>query len=440
MKEKISVILKSKSFYIAFSVLLAIGAWLMVISSQNPKESRSIEVPITFVNRNVLVENDLVDNSATTMPTTVTVKVSGSEVFIDQLQPSDLYVEVDYKQVTGPGNITLKIKEPECETLGVSVDSYYPMEIECVYDKTVERYIEVQVDWDESVTADGISIISAEAEPSNVLVTGYSMVVEQISAVRVNLADLGSKITKSGTTSLPCRFYNEAGEDISYNFASEKVTVKYTTGKIVPVKYSIAGTPAANYYVASHLPSVTSVTLTGDSDAINKISAINLGNISVQGKNDSFTSSVKISDYLPEDVTVVDVTQIDVKVNISKYSSKTFAVTADKLKIAGEKQEYTYSYTMNSNTISLTGTETDLNKVTDSSVNCLLDVSALAEGTHTVKISVTLPDGVSLQGEYNCTVVVSKKNTTVPDSTAATNEPEATPNSEPAPVSVVEVG
>ncbi len=440
MKEKVSHILKSKGFYIAFSILLAIGAWLMVVSSENPKESRSIEVPITFVNRNVLTENDLVDNSATTMPATVTVKVSGSEVFVEKLQPSDLYVEVDYQQVTGPGNITLKIKEPVCDTLGVSVDSYYPTEIECVYDKTVERYIDVQVDWDDNVTASGISIISAEAEPSNILVTGYSMMVDQIASVRVNLADMGAEITKSGTTSLVCRFYNEAGEDISYNFDSEKVTVRYTTGKTVPVTYNITGTPAQDYYIASHLPSVTSVTLTGDSDAISKISAINLGSLNVQGASESFSRTVKISDLLPEGVTVVDVSEISVSVNISRYSSKNFAVNTDKLKVSGKSPDYAYSYVLNRDSVNLTGTEAALNKITDSTVTYSIDVSGLKEGSHSVKISFVLPDGVSLQGEYTCTVTVA--------SAASTNttEPTTTPGSdidngtEPQPASVVEVG
>ena len=143
MKEKISEIFKSKTFYIVFSIVLAIGAWLLVIDSKNPRDSRTIEVPISFVNKNVLEEKDLVDNSATTLPTTVTVKISGAEVFLDRVQPSDFYVEVDYNQVTGPGDITLEIKEPVCEPLGISVDSYYPMNIERIYDKTVEKYMDV---------------------------------------------------------------------------------------------------------------------------------------------------------------------------------------------------------------------------------------------------------------------------------------------------------
>ena len=97
MKDRLSVLLKSKTFYIVSSILLAIGAWLLVVSSQNPSESRSLEVPITFVNHQVLTQNDLVDNSPTTQPTKVTVKVSGSAAFIEKLQPSDIYVDHHFR-------------------------------------------------------------------------------------------------------------------------------------------------------------------------------------------------------------------------------------------------------------------------------------------------------------------------------------------------------
>lgn len=433
MKDRLSVFLKSKTFYIVFSILLAIAAWLMVVSSQNPSESRSLEVPITFVNRQMLSQNDLVDNSPTTQPTKVTVKVSGSAAFIEKLQPSDIYVEVDYNQIKTPGAVTVKIKEPVCETLGVTVDSYYPTEIACVYDKKIEKYIDVAVDWDESLMADGVTIVNATAEPASILITGFSMMLEQIDSVRANIADAvkPGSISQSGSASLVCRFYNAAGDDISYNFDTEKVTVKYTTGKVVPVTYTITGTPDSEYYVSSHMPSVSSVVLTGDSAAISDISSINLGDISVQGAKGNFTKTVNINELLPPGVSAAGTETVTVTVNVEQYAVKELGISTDKLRKVGENGDYNYSYSFNSSGISVKGTEAVLNRLEESSLSYSLDVSGKTPGTYEMEIRFSLPDGVQLQNKYTCVVKISSNYTATPSNFPTETPAAPTPTAAP---------
>lgn len=418
MKDRISVVFKSRSFYIVFSILLAIGAWILVVSSQNPSESRTLEVPITFVNRQVLSRNDLVDNSPTTQPTKVTVKVSGSAAFIEKLQPSDIYVEVDYEQVTTPGAVTIKIDKPVCETLGVKVDSYYPTEINCVYDKKIEQYIDVAVDWDESLMAEGVTIVNAISEPASILVTGFSMLLDQIDSVKVNIADAvkAGSISQSGSASLVCRFYNAEGEDISYNFDTEKVTVKYTTGNIIPVTYTITGTPDRDYYVSSHTVSASSVVLTGDSSVLSKISSIDLGDINVQGAKENFTKTVNINELLPEGVSASGTEVVTVTVNIEQYSVKELNIHTDKLRKVGENGDYNYAYSFNSSKVMVKGTASAINRLDENTLSYSLDVSGRTPGTHELEMKFNLPDGVQLQGRYTCTVTIENRSTEPPSS------------------------
>lgn len=51
-KAKLDKILKSKSFYVVVSILLGIVSWLLVLNYTNPKETRSLEIPLTILNRN----------------------------------------------------------------------------------------------------------------------------------------------------------------------------------------------------------------------------------------------------------------------------------------------------------------------------------------------------------------------------------------------------
>jgi len=250
--------------------------------------------------------------------------------------------------------------------------------------------------------------------------------VDRIASVKVNLADMGSKISKSGSVSLSCHFYDKNGAEITRDFAGEKVVVRYTTGKIVPVKYNLIGAPADGYYVVSHLPSVTSVTLTGDAEVINDISSVNLSNISIQGSNKNFTKGVNISDFLPKGVSAVGVSQVDISINISKYATKTVAISQDKLKKTGENTGYLYEYVLSDNNLQIKGTESALGRVTDTSISYSIDVTKLGEGTHkNVKVTFELQEGVTMDNIVTCDVKVT------PLATPGENQPQPTEPAEP---------
>ena len=344
--------------------------------------------------------------------------------------------------MTGPGAVTVKISEPVCETLGVTVDSYYPMEIECVYDKKIEKYIDVTVDWTEDLLADGVSLVNAVAEPASLLISGFSMDLDQIASVRANLGDALAKgsISQSGSANLVCRFYNAEGEDISYNFDTEKVTVKYTTGKEIPVTYSLTGTPDGGYYVSDHTASVSSVILTGDPAALRAVSAIDLGAVSVQNVKETFTKSVSLKELLPDGISSPGTESVSVTVTVEPYATKELAVSADAMRKNGESDEYTYSYLLGRSVVTVKGTSAALSGLEAGSLSYYLDVSDLDPGTHTREVHFQLPDGIWLQTGVTCTVTVTgsraaesvQSPTEAPDSSNQTPGP-AEPTESPEP-------
>ena len=431
-KEKVSSFLKSNTFYVILSIAFAIVVWLLVIGSQNPTEIRSIEVPITFVNRNTLTEKDLVDTSVTTQPTKVTVKIKGAETFIEKIQPSDIYVEVDYSQIKGTGETTVKISEPVIETLGVKVESFYPTEYECTYDKKIEKYIDIEVEWTDDLAADGVSIVDAKAEPSNILVTGFSMLLDQIASVKANLADTlkPGSVTDDGSASLVCRFYNAEGDDISYNFDSEKVLVRYTTGKVVPITYTITDIPANGYYVESDKISVANAILSGKKDRLATINSINLGNISVAGASATFEKTFDISDRIPDGVTLKTANQVTVTIEIAAYVTKDISLNTDKLRKIGENNSYSYKYELEDAKVTVRGSAKKIEALQDGAVSYSVDVSALAAGNGRAEIKFNLPEGITVLGTHYCKVEVSAqgKESAEPSNTT---QPEHSPTPEP---------
>lgn len=426
-REKVSAFMKSNTFYIIVSVAFAITVWLLVLGTKNPTETRTIEVPITFTNRNTLAEQDLVDTSITTQPTKVTVKVKGAEAFIEQIQPSDIYVEADYSQITGPGQTTVKISNPVVDGIGVSVESYYPTEFECIYDKKIEKYIDVDVDWTADLAADGVSIVDAQAEPSNILITGFSMLLDQVKTVKVNLGDTLKKgsVTNDGSISLVCRFYNENGDDISYNFDTEKVVVRYTTGKVIPISYTITDNPANGYYVESDKISAAKAIVSGTKEKLAQINGINLGQISVAGANATFTKKFDISDKIPSDIILKEPAEVTVTITIAQYETKEITLNPDKLRKIGENSENSYKYTLESAKATLRGSAEKIKELQDGAVSYSVDVSNAKNGVQYVEIRFNLPEGISTQGTYRCKVEVDEQKhvTPTPD---VTHEPEHT--------------
>lgn len=433
-RDKVSAFMKSNTFYIIVSVAFAIVAWLLVLSSQNPTETRTIEVPITFINRNVLAEQDLVDTSITTQPSKVTVKVKGAEAFIEQIQPSDIYVEADYSQITEAGQATIKISEPVVDGIGVSVESYYPTEFECIYDKKIEKYIDVDVEWSDDLAADGVSIVDAQAEPSNILITGFSMLLDQVKSVKVNLADTIKKgsVTNDGSISLVCRFYNEDGDDISYNFDTEKVVVRYTTGKIIPISYTITDNPANGYYVESDKISTENAIISGTKEKLDLINKINLGQISVAGANATFTKKFDISDKIPADVILKEPAEVTVTISIAKYETKEISINPDKLRKIGENSSYTYKYSLDTTKVVVRGAADKIKDLQEGAVSYSVDVSNAKKGVQNLDIRFNLPEGISTQGTYRCRVEVSEhKGATDAPEVTSTPEHSFEPTSEP---------
>ena len=133
---KLKKFFRSKSFYVIISVLLGIMTWLMVLNYTNPTETRTLEIPLNILNKNSPASLGLSDRNSS-VPEKITVKASGRADIIGNLAASDLYAAVDFAKITKAGAMTINVKEPECNKLGIKIVDYYPKTIDIMYDKLV---------------------------------------------------------------------------------------------------------------------------------------------------------------------------------------------------------------------------------------------------------------------------------------------------------------
>jgi hypothetical protein len=73
---KFQKLIRSKTFYVIISVLLGIMTWLLVLNYTNPREKRSLDIPLRILNENNPSSLGLSDRGAA-VPNSVTVMASG---------------------------------------------------------------------------------------------------------------------------------------------------------------------------------------------------------------------------------------------------------------------------------------------------------------------------------------------------------------------------
>ena len=415
MKDKIKSFIDSKTFYIILSIVLAICAWLLVLSYTNPMKSRTMEIQIDFLNSDAPANLDLQDQTVT-YPKIATVTVSGRQDVLNNLAASELEVTVDLSEITKAGTTKLKVSKPTCERLGVTINDYYPKTIEFTYDTVVRKNLEVRIKQDNSLLKEGYAFASVTSTLSSIPVSGLASLLDSCSHVEVNVADSiePGTLDANKTAAFLARFISTTGEDITHRFNTEQITVNIQIAKKVNLTYTLSGKPAADYYVSKEGVSPAYVLVVGNYDALKSLDSIPLGNLSVEGKTGNAELSVDVATKLQPGLSLVTKTTAKITAEIKALQTKTFTVNAEDINWAGKSDQFNYTLTPESLTVTVKGKETDISKLTLASMEPTLDLQD-KDATGTYNIVLKFPGlaknfkDCELVGEYVLTVEIANK-------------------------------
>ncbi len=440
MREKIRNILNKKSFCIVLSIVLAIAAWLAVLSFSNPMVSRTLEVPITFENENAPSTLDLKDMTVT-YPKTASVTVTGRQDTLNNLSGSEISVLCDMQLITEAGETEIKISKPKCDRIGVTVSDYYPKSITFNYDKTAVKNLDVRVIYDNALLKSGYEYVSVTPSLSSIPVAGMKSLLDTCEYIRVDLSDSidAGTLDSNKNAAYLVKYYSFAGENISHNFPEEKVTVEIQVGKRVGLNYSISGEPETGFYLNGSGISVDSVVLQGNADVLQDISIIDLGTVNISGANEGIVNTFSLSDYLPSGVTAVGDQQVTVTAKIDPFVEKEFDVPLSALTIPGKNEsEFDYTITPGQYTVVIRGRKEDMDLFKIASAIPTLDLRGCEIGQYHISLTFGALDTsiYTVEGEYVFSVAISKKvvvtPTPVPTATP-TPTPTSTPTATPSP-------
>lgn len=424
MKEKIFNNLSLKIVSAVFAVIL----WTVIVNIYDPNTSYTFSnITVQLVNTQSLTEKnytfEVVDGGK------ISVTVSGPKSVVTDLKTSDIAATADLSKVTAftdyvdiqvqvvkDGQVLNNVEAvPRTSALKLSIEN-----------RDTNTYA-VNVNTT-GTPANGYAVASTTTSPTYIKVTGPTSLVEGVASVGVDVDVSGAKGTVN--TQSDINMYDSDGniitnEELEMSSETADVIVEMARTKTVPVVVKTSGTPSQDCVVTGTSLSQTSVVISGQQEALSKIDNITIPSsaVSVDGLSEDKTYTFRLTDYVPSGVKIVSDTRLQVTVKISKASTKTVHISSDAIKIENVSSGYNAVIEGTGIDVIITGRGTVLDNISATDITCSVNAAGLSAGTHSVDVSVSVPDGCSVSGSSSVKLTLSaKQQETTADNSSQTQQ------------------
>ena len=425
MKEKIFNNLSLKIVSAVFAVIL----WTVIVNIYDPNTSYTFSnITVQLVNTQSLTEKnytfEVVDGGK------ISVTVSGPKSVVTDLKTSDIAATADLSKVTAftdyvdiqvqvvkDGQVLNNVEAvPRTSALKLSIEN-----------RDTNTYA-VNVNTT-GTPANGYAVASTTTSPTYIKVTGPTSLVEGVASVGVDVDVSGAKGTVN--TQSDINMYDSDGniianEELEMSSETADVIVEMARTKTVPVVVKTSGTPSQDCVVTGTSLSQTSVVISGQQEALSKIDNITIPSsaVSVDGLSEDKTYTFKLTDYVPSGVKIVSDSRLQVTIKISKASTKTVHISSDAIKIENVSSGYNAVIEGTGIDVIISGTGTILENISATDITCNVNAAGLSAGTHSVDVSVSVPDGCRVleSSSVKLTLSAKQQETTVDNSSSQTQQ------------------
>ena len=401
------------------SLIVGIIIWGVVVNVSDPIiESTYSGVQVEIINsESASFQNktyQVLDGSDT-----ITVTISAKRSINDLLTKENIRAIADLADLNADkGTIRIHLEtnkyNDKIESIRAkSNDSVY-LEIEDMMKKQFSITAAVSGEPEEGYVAGDVIL-----DQNVVSVQGPESLVSSIDKAVVEASIAG--MSNSISTTSPIKFYDADGNVIDSsrficNVTSISLKVDILSQKEVGFKFNTTGTPQEGYVISGDITSdVETIMIAGKNPIIGAISTINLpGNtIDIEGKNETFTTTIDVTKYLPENAILSDAEfeekyegKITVTVPIEKLESRVVEVLGENITLADyDETKYSLSIVESSVNIGISGLASTVNNVGSGDIKGIISVkeymnekglSELKDGIIAFPAQLEMPEGVTL--------------------------------------------
>ena len=397
-------ILKTLTKNLGFKILAVVFAfilWLVVYNTDDPTVTVSYTTNVTVENASAVTDMNKcyeVLNGTNTVSFAVTAKRS----VLNKLEDTDftavadmnrMIVNEDGDKANVPIEITSKRSNSSLKYNGKN--KYLEVSLE---DLMKRRFI-ITADTSGKV-ADGYALGEVTVTNPNVLnVSGPASIVNKIDSVVATIDVDGMSMNLSDNV-IPA-LYDADGQEIDttkLKLSNTTVTIsaKILSVKEIPLVFSTSGVPYGDNRVVEISSKPETIKVKGSSTTLNPLSSLNIPGdvLNVSGASEDITTTIDISEYLPDGVELVNASDatVTVTVRIEAYELKKFNLSTSQINVNGLDSNYDLSFDQSTVAVTVSGLKNDLNKLNTRQLSASIDVTDLGVGTHQVNLDLNLDE------------------------------------------------
>ena len=416
IKQKLTKNLGLKVMAFVFSLFL----WLIVVNVDDPVTQQTFSnIPVSLENQDIITQQGNVYQVLDGQ--NVTAVISARRSVLQDIESDDIIATADIKEMdTDTGLIPVKISVANL-TAGrdYQTAASVPNNLRIQVEKSGKKVLPLTASTSDVSTRDGYIIGNTTVSPERVTITGAESQIEVIDRAVAYVEASG--LSKDTDLTAELRLLDKNGNildqnQLTNNLGEDGITVhlEILGSKSVPLNFGVSGTPADGYQYVGVSSEPESVVIYGTQDVLNEIDSIDIpdSEINIDGATENVETSIDITPYLPEGVSLGDEVTGTVIATalIEEEGMRTIDFLVSSVKINNLSDELQVSYQPDAEvSLQFRGDQERLDAL-DIRNAVSVDLSAYTQpGTYEVPVEVIVPDGITFMEESTVTLTLSEK-------------------------------
>ena len=416
IKQKLTKNFGLKVMAFVFSLFL----WLIVVNVDDPVTQQTFSnIPVSLENQDIITQQGNVYQVLDGQ--NVTAVISARRSVLHDIESDDIIATADVKEMdTDTGLIPVEISVANL-TAGrdYQTAASVPNNLRIQVEKSGKKVLSLTASTNDVSTRDGYIIGNTTVSPEKVTITGAESQIEEIDRAVAYVEASG--LSKDTDLTAELRLLDKNGNildqnQLTNNLGEDGITVhlEILGSKSVPLNFGVSGTPAEGYQYVGVSSEPESVVIYGTQDVLNEIDSIDIpdSKINIDGAAENVETSIDITPYLPEGVSLGDEVTGTVIATalIEEEGMRTIDFLVSSVKINNLSDEFQVSYQPDAEvSLQFRGDQESLDTL-DIRNAVSVDLSAYTQpGTYEVPVEVIVPDGITFMEGATVTLTLSEK-------------------------------
>ncbi len=422
MKEKIFKNLSLKILSVVFAVVL----WTIIVNIYDPTTSYTFSnVSVQLINTESLTDKnysyEIVDGGK------ISVYVSGPKSVVTNIKASDIVATADLSKISAFADYVdihvsvVRNGQTLNNVEAVPKTSAVRLSIENRATKTINVNTEVT-----GKPGDGYALVKQTLNPTSIKVTGPSSIIDTIDHAGITFDVTGATDEVHGDADI--HLYDEEEneiKDVSVDLSQSSVsyTAQVVRIKTVAVEAGYSGTPKDGYTISSVTLNQNYVQVYGDENALNNLEKIVIpsNNINVDELDKDRIYKFSLENYIDKSLHILKNSRVEVTVKVGTTTTKSITLNTSDIRVNGLDTSMTYGFADKTYNIEIEGNTDLVSTIDTSKISVSADLSTYkSSGTVDIKLSVSLPEGISLKNDVTVKAELKNNNTETSSSEATT--------------------